>query len=153
MITRDTLTFRRKLTSPPDRVFKALIDPTARRAWGTPGEGFTLRIEGDAQPSAGARELSYVVSQEEGETEIVTDWILLQAEERVVYSEMLVHGGITLGISFADAGLTATDQGCDLDLVVHVTGYMGPEIISEMQAGWDHAMAAFTLYIDKAAAA
>lgn len=147
MTTRETLTFARTFKASPDRVFAALIEPAARKVWGVPGDGYRYVLESATTPAAGQREIGLITGDGEDDTEIVTDWILLDPGARVVYAEALVHGGMTLGLSFAEAELSETDQGCDMQLHVHVTGYAGPEVIAEMQAGWDHAVAALVLYL------
>lgn len=152
-LSRETLTYHRALRASPARTYDALVDPKARKVWGTPGAGYSYQTGSDAPPEPGQREIGKIIGGEEGETDIITDWILLEPGARVTYAEALAHGGMTLGLSFAEAELTETDQGCDLDLVVHVTSYLGPEVVAEMQAGWDHAMQAFALYLTENQAA
>src|SRR5262245_37223686 len=44
-VKHKTISLKRQLKAPPDRVFAALADPEARDVWAVPGEGWLHRTE------------------------------------------------------------------------------------------------------------
>ncbi|MDA7428565.1 SRPBCC domain-containing protein [Primorskyibacter aestuariivivens] len=147
-----TLRLSRAIKAAPDTVYTALIDPAARSAWGPPGDGHVVRIEGQPAPSPGIREVSRCGPADNPYVTVLTDWVLMEPATRLVYAETLMAEGAALGSSLACCDLTASDIGTNLTVTVQIMSFIGDEMLSEFEGGWTHAFENLARYAETQAA-
>lgn len=148
MTDTGTLRLSRAIKAAPDTVYTALIDPAARSAWGPPGDGHVVLIEGQPTPAPGIREVSRCGPIDNPYVTVLTDWVLMEPATRLVYAETLMAEGAALGASLACYDLIASDTGTDLTVTIQIMSFIGDEMLSEFEGGWTHAFENLTRYIE-----
>ena len=143
-----TLRLSRAIKAAPDTVYTALIDPAARSAWGPPGDGHVVLIEGQPTPAPGIREISRCGPSDNPYVTVLTDWVLMEPTSRLVYAETLMAEGAPLGSSLACCDLTASDAGTDLAVTVQIMSFIGDEMLSEFESGCTHAFENLARYAE-----
>jgi len=134
------LQFERSLSTAPARVFTALTSPEDRMAWGPPDPQSVVLIEGQPAPAPGVRELSRVGPRENPYVDVATDWVIIEAPTRLLYTETLSAEGEALGTSMATCELTPNGDGTTLRVTVQLVSFVGQEGMDEIEAGWTHAI-------------
>ena len=134
------LQFDRTLTSAPARVFEALISPADRMAWGPPGTDQVVLIEGQPEAAPGVREMSRCGPRDNPYVDVATDWVLMEAPNRLLFVETLMAEGEPLGTSLATYELTEAGTGTHLRLTVQLVSFVGEEMMGEFEGGWTHAL-------------
>ncbi|MGR3492877.1 MAG: hypothetical protein ACU0DW_12535 [Shimia sp.] len=69
-----------------------------------------------------------------------TDWLLLAPSKHVAYAETLTAEGTPLGITLADYAIADHPDGSALTIHLHVTSYVGADMMGEFEGGWTHAL-------------
>ncbi len=141
------LQFDRQINAAPGRVFEALISPQDRMAWGPPDTASVVLIADQDPPTPGGRELSRVGPRENPYVDVATDWVVMEAPTRLIYTETLSAEGEVLATSFATFELGADADGTQLRATVHIANFAGPEMMSEIEAGWTHAVDALGAHV------
>lgn len=152
MTDTGTLRLSRVIKAAPDTLYTALIDPAARSAWGPPGEGHVVLIEGQPAPAPGIREVSRCGPSDNPYVTVLTDWVLMEPGARLVFAETLMAEGAPLGASLACYDLKSTDTGTDLTVTIQIMSFIGDEMLSEFEGGWTHAFENLVRYAETQAA-
>ena len=140
------LNFDRRIKAAPPRVFAALTDPQDRMAWGPPDTGSVVLIEGQADPTPGAREMSRVGPRDNPYVDVATDWIVMDAPNRLIYVETLHAEGAVLASAFATFDLIADRSGTHLHATIHIANFAGDDMLGEVEAGWTHSIDALAAH-------
>ena len=134
------LQFTRDLGSAPERVFAALTSAADRMAWGPPDTDSVVLIEDQPEASAGLREHSRVGPRDNPYVDVATDWIVLDAPDRLIYAETLSAEGMVLGTSLATFELSEKGTGTALRATIQLVNLAGEEMMSELESGWTHSI-------------
>jgi uncharacterized protein YndB with AHSA1/START domain len=140
MTDTGTLRLTRAIKAAPDTVYTALTDPAARSAWGPPGAGQVVLIEDQPAPAPGGREQSRCGPADNPYVTVLTDWVLMEPDARLVYTETLMAEGAALGVSLACCDLAVTTTGTDLTVTIQIMSFVGDEMLAEFETGWTHAI-------------
>ena len=135
-----TLEFTRTLGSDPARVFTALTNQADRMAWGPPDVDTVVIIEDQPEAAPGVRETARVGPRDNPYVDVATDWIVMEAPSRLIYTETLSAEGETLGCSLATFELSPEGAGTAMQASIQFISFVGAEMTGEMEAGWTHAM-------------
>lgn len=141
------LQFEKSLSAAPARVFEALTAAGDRMAWGPPDLDSVVLIEDQPAPAPGVREMSRVGPRDNPYVDVATDWVLMDAPERLLFAETLMAEGAALGTSFATYELSPAGKGTHLRLTVQLVSFVGAEMTGEIEAGWTHALDSFEKHL------
>ena len=145
-----TLTLTRTLKASPARVFDALTNPKARAIWAGPDVDSVVEIVDQPDPAPGVRETAQVGPAGNPYVTAHTDWIVMEAPDRLIYAETLVAEGETLAVTLAVAELSAQGDGTQLDLHLDLTSFVGEEMRGEVESGWTHAIDSLVKLVETA---
>ena len=144
----ETLTFSRILPAQPDRVYRALTSAQDRMVWGSPEPDTVVLIEGQPDPAPGVRETSRCGPRDNPYVTVLTDWVLMEPGERVVYAETLMAEGAPLGVTLATYEMAPDGTGTSLLLTLQIASFIGAEMLSEFESGWTHAVDNLTRHLE-----
>ena len=130
------LTLTRIYEAPRDLVFRCMIEPEhLTHFWGPVGASTPLAgIVVDPRPG-GAFETTMVSDDDGSEFTMRAVFVVVDAPERIVWTEPGVEGGMTTSITFVDLGNDRTE------VVTHQTNipemYMSPEAQAGLESSFD----------------
>lgn len=139
-MTTDTFTYDRAFPLPPDRMFALMTASEYREIWGAPEDGQVLEtLSSDFQ--VGGAERHRCGPADAPDFEVTTRWYNIDTPNAVTFTETIEAGGMTLGASLVTYLLTPSETGCQANITVAVSSFVGPEMIGEFKAGWDGGIA------------
>lgn len=133
-----TLTFRRPVAAPAERVWHCWTDPAARAAWSAPSPNVTVEyLSADTRP--GGTEVSLCRAPGEPEVRCEVGWIAVD-DRRSVNSEVLYAEGAMLSAALVTAEVTAEGAGSTLVLTVQLVS-LGADMEDGYRAGFPAGLA------------
>lgn len=145
-----TMTLNRKVNATPARVFDAMTNAKARAIWAAPDADSVVQIVDQPDPAPGVREVSAVGPAENPYVTVHTDWIVMEAPKRLIYTETLLAEGETLAVTLAVAELSAQGDGTQLDLHLDLASFVGEEMRGEIESGNRHAIDSLVKLVEAA---
>ncbi|MCA2013180.1 SRPBCC domain-containing protein [Cereibacter sphaeroides] len=131
-----TLAFEREFEAPPDTVWRAWTDPTARAIWSAPSPAVTVDYL-QADPVAGGEEVS--ICRAEGRPDIRCDirWLAMEPVQRSTNTELLYAGDTLLSAALVTTQLAPRGEGTALTLTVQLTS-----LAEDMEQGYEQGLGA-----------
>lgn len=135
-----THTLDRPMACAPERLFALVTDRAARARWSAPSEGMVVEIdECDIRP--GGRERARCGPKDNPEFTVTADFHVVEAPDRLIFTETLEMGGAILSVCLATMEIAAAAGGSKLTVSLQIASLAGPEVAGEYQAGWSTALA------------
>ena len=134
------LSFQRTMAVSPERLWHLLTDGQMRELWGAPSDDTVLIME-VTDFTEGGYERHRCGPKEAPEFEIETRWYNIQAPDFACFTETLVLGGHRIFTSLVTYGLTPTENGTQLDVIVALSGISEEDMRGDVEEGWTAGLA------------
>ncbi|MEM8551770.1 MAG: SRPBCC domain-containing protein [Pseudomonadota bacterium] len=146
-----TNTLNRSFAAPPSAVFAAWADAEARATWGSPAPNVTLRQE-EAAFEVGKGDRTWCVVDGKDCYLVLTQFLDIVTDTRIVLVETVSDGDATIGISLASAEFIPQGTGTHLRVTLQAVGIGGSDFERDVAAGWGSALDGLGRLLLKAAA-
>ena len=151
-VTHDTFALTCRYEAPPARVFAAWADADARRRWGAPFAGAALEHEA-ADFSVGGEDVAICVVDGEPAARVVTRYLDIVPERRIVLSEVIESDGRTEGVSLVSVEMAPEGDGTALTVTIQTAALDGSGLEGGVREGWAHSLDALGLEVREPARA
>lgn len=133
----NTIRLHRVIAAPPERVYRAFLDPAAIAKW-LPPNGFTCTVHALDARVGGAHRMSFTNFSSGGSHAFGGTYLELVPGERIRYSDRFDDPGLPGGMTTT---VTLANVSCGTDL--HVVQEGVPEVIPPEQCylGWQESLA------------
>lgn len=123
----------------PDDLWHLLTDPETRAGWSAPSDSDVLTL--DAQDlREGGTDRHRCGPAEAPDYTVDTRWYRLEAPALACFSETVEAGGMRIATSLVTYGLAETATGSALQVIVHVSSFVGDEALADFETGWTSAL-------------
>ena len=123
----------------PADLWPLLTDPETRAGWSAPSDSDVLILESQDLREGGT-DRHRCGAAEAPDYKVETYWYRLDAPSLACFSETVDAGGMRIATSLVTYGLEATDGGCSLQVIVHVSSFVGDEALADFETGWISAL-------------
>ncbi len=136
LVAHETIRFERTLSHPPPAVFAAYAEVDQRVEWTAPTADEVIIFETEDFQVGGVDQFicGTAAAPELAGTTRYEDIV---ENERIVFTERLVHGDDLLAMSLVTWTMSATADGCTLVITDQVTSVAGQGPVDGSRAGYD----------------
>jgi uncharacterized protein YndB with AHSA1/START domain len=142
-----TRRMERTYAASPARVFQAWADPQLRRLWGTPSEEVEIRNDA-ADFRVGGEDIQSCLVGGEIVATVVGRYHDIEADRRIIYTEVISEAGVLLGVSLVSAEFLTSGTGTRLVLTLQTVAVEGSDFLEGVAAGWSGALDRLAQQID-----
>jgi len=151
-VDHESFTIERRFAAPPERLFAAWADPSAKRRWFAEGEGFRLKTHsldfriGGAEVCDGLESSGRSFLNETVYHDIVED-------RRIVFSYRMVIGGLPISVSLATVELEPAGSETRLVFTEQAAFLDGADTRAAREGGWGWQLDRLADHLSKTAVA
>jgi len=125
-----TLTFERDIAAPASVLWQAWTAPAARAVWSAPSPSVTVEFL-EADTRVGGREISLCKVDGQSDIRCECGWLVLEATQRSVNSEVISSEGVTQSVALITADVTDLGARSRLTVTVQLSS-----LAEDMEAGY-----------------